>query len=63
MRRATSPLATATPEALKVLCQAKVLEDKSWTVPTLVGTRLYLRDEHNIMALELGKADGREVRS
>lgn len=56
-------LATATPEALKVFCQAKVLEDKSWTVPTLVGTRLYLRDEHNIMALELGSAAGKEVRS
>jgi outer membrane protein assembly factor BamB len=50
----TLALATASPEGLKVLSQAKVLEDKSWTVPTLVGTRLYLRDEHTIMALDLG---------
>jgi hypothetical protein len=25
----------------------------SWTVPTLVGTTLYLRDRRNIMALRL----------
>ena len=49
-------LATATPEKLEVHSRAKVLEEKSWTVPTLVGTRLYLRDDHNILALDLGAA-------
>ena len=49
-------LATATPERLEVHSRAKVLEEKSWTVPTLVGTRLYLRDDHNILALDLGAA-------
>jgi outer membrane protein assembly factor BamB len=49
-------LATATPEKLEVHARAKVLDDKSWTVPTLVGTRLYLRDNHNILALDLGAA-------
>lgn len=52
----TLALVKATPEGLEVLSQAKVLEEKSWTVPTLVGTRLYLRDEHTIMALDLSKA-------
>lgn len=47
-------LATASPDGLKVHSRAKVLEDKSWTVPTLVGTRLYLRDNKSILALELG---------
>lgn len=46
-------LATGTPEGLEVLSKAKVLEEKSWTCPTLVGTRLYLRDHHNIMCLDL----------
>jgi hypothetical protein len=26
----------------------------SWTAPTLVGTRLYLRDQRTIKALDLG---------
>ncbi len=29
-------------------------ERKSWTVPTLVGTRLYARDHYHITALDLG---------
>lgn len=47
-------LARATPEGFKVLSQAAVLEHRAWTCPTLVGTRLYLRDYRTIMALELG---------
>ncbi len=52
----TLTLATATPEKLTILAQAKVLEEKSWTVPTLVGSTLYLRDHHTIRALDLGAA-------
>jgi outer membrane protein assembly factor BamB len=48
-------LATATPEGLQVQGRAKVLAPLSWTVPTLAGTRLYLRDDKTIMALELGR--------
>lgn len=48
-------LATATPEKLCVHSRVKVLEEKSWTVPTLAGTRLYLRDNRTIMALDLGR--------
>lgn len=50
-------LATASPEGLEIHAQAQVLSaegHKTWTVPTLVGTRLYLRDFEQIMALELG---------
>jgi outer membrane protein assembly factor BamB len=47
-------LATATPEGLTVTSKAEVLSSRSWTVPSLSGTRLYVRDRKNIMALELG---------
>lgn len=54
-------LASVTPTGLTVHSQVKVLEELSWTVPTLVGTRLYLRDNHTIMALNLGAADATKV--
>lgn len=47
-------LATASPEGLKVLARAQVLDHLSWTPPTLVGTKLYVRDRKTIAALELG---------
>jgi len=47
-------LATATAEGLTVVSKAELLSSRSWTVPSLAGTRLYLRDRKNIMALELG---------
>jgi outer membrane protein assembly factor BamB len=49
-------LALATPGAsgLNVLAKAQVLSGTCWTVPTLVGTRLYLRDRTTIKALDLG---------
>lgn len=47
-------LATATAEGLTVTSKAELLSEQSWTVPSLSGTRLYLRDRKNIMALELG---------
>lgn len=47
-------LATASPQGLQVHAKAEVLSNKAWTVPTLVGTKLYLRDRATIKALELG---------
>jgi outer membrane protein assembly factor BamB len=47
-------LATATPEGLTVASRVELLGNQSWTVPSLSGTRLYLRDRKNILALELG---------
>jgi outer membrane protein assembly factor BamB len=51
-------LATATAEGLTVVSKVALLSNKSWTVPSLSGTRLYLRDRKNIMALELGAEAG-----
>ena len=47
-------LATATAEGLTVTSKVELLNNQSWTVPSLSGTRLYLRDRKTIMALELG---------
>jgi hypothetical protein len=33
--------------------QCKITERISWTVPTLVGKTLYVRDRKHIMALDL----------
>ena len=50
----TLGLATVTPAGLQVLAKASILENRAWTPPTLVGTKLYVRDRKNVMALELG---------
>jgi outer membrane protein assembly factor BamB len=47
-------LATVTPESLKVISKVQLLQHIAWTVPTLSGTRLYVRDRKTIMALDLG---------
>lgn len=47
-------LARATPQRFQVLSRVSLLKRISWTPPTLVATRLYLRDRATIMALELG---------
>jgi outer membrane protein assembly factor BamB len=49
-------LALAKPgsDGLKVLSRAQVLNGRSWTAPSLVGTQLFLRDRTTIKALDLG---------
>ena len=47
-------LATATPQKFSLLAQAPLLKRIAWTPPTLVGTRLYVRDRKTIVALDLG---------
>ncbi len=49
-------LAIATPgtDGLKVLAKAQVLNGRSWTAPSLVGTQLFLRDRTTIKAVDLG---------
>jgi len=49
-------LAKISPAELTVLDSAQVTEGISWTLPTLVGTKLYLRDKENILALDLAVA-------
>jgi outer membrane protein assembly factor BamB len=48
-------LGLAYPDAkgLNLRSRAEVLTNRAWTIPTLVGTKLYLRDRVNIKALEL----------
>jgi outer membrane protein assembly factor BamB len=50
----TLALATPGPEGLIVHAKAAVLNARAWTVPTLSGTTLYLRDARQIVALDLG---------
>lgn len=47
-------IGTPSPEGIEIHAQAKVLDRPAWTVPTLLGTRLYVRDRHQMKALELG---------
>lgn len=47
-------MATATAEGLTVTSKAELLNEHAWTAPSLAGTRLYIRDRKNIMALDLG---------
>ncbi|MCH8150714.1 MAG: PQQ-binding-like beta-propeller repeat protein [Planctomycetes bacterium] len=54
-------LVTATREDLTVVSQCQVTEKESFTAPVLVGTTLYVRDEKNIMAYDLGSAPTRET--
>lgn len=46
-------LATASPTELKVISKVSVMKNLAWTVPTLVGTKLYLRDRQTIAAFDL----------
>lgn len=47
-------LAAASPQGLEIKGRASVLAHRAWTVPTLVGTRLFLRDRRSLKALDLG---------
>ncbi|MCP4250490.1 MAG: PQQ-binding-like beta-propeller repeat protein [bacterium] len=49
-------LATPTADRLEIHAQAKLLEEQAWTVPTLVGTTVYLRDRKTMLAVDLGPA-------
>src|SRR5574341_553254 len=46
-------LVSMSPQGMKVLAKAAVLEHTAWTPPTLAGTTLYLRDRKMIVALDL----------
>jgi outer membrane protein assembly factor BamB len=49
----TLALVEATPKELRVLAKVSLLTSHAWTPPTLVGTKLYIRDRKNLMALDL----------
>lgn len=51
----TLGLATVSPQGLKVLARAQILEHLAWTPPTLVGRTLFVRDRKTIAAYDLGQ--------
>jgi hypothetical protein len=48
-------LATPGESGLIVHAKAQILHERAWKAPTLIGTTLYVRDRHQIMALNLGR--------
>jgi outer membrane protein assembly factor BamB len=46
-------LVTLSPQGMKVISKTNLLTNLAWTPPTLVGTRLYVRDRKTIVALDL----------
>jgi outer membrane protein assembly factor BamB len=46
-------LASVSPAGLKVISKTSLMKNLAWTVPTLVGTKLYVRDRQTIAALDL----------
>lgn len=51
-------IAKISPKGLDVLGTVSITESVSWTLPTLVGTKLYVRDRKNILALDLARVAG-----
>ena len=47
-------VASVTLDGLQVHARGTVLTSNAWTPPTLVGSTLYVRDRHQILALDLG---------
>lgn len=46
-------LAKITPEGLQVVSKVRMLGTPAWTVPSLVGTTMYVRDRREIMAMNV----------
>ena len=46
-------IAHPSPQGFKIAAKAPLLTNLSWTPPVLVGTRLYIRDRRNMMAVDL----------
>jgi outer membrane protein assembly factor BamB len=46
-------LVEATPEGYKEKASAQILKGKSWTMPTLAGGKLYLRNQSEMLCLEV----------
>ena len=47
-------IAHPSPERFQISARAALLSHLSWTPPVLVGTRLYIRDRRDMMAVDLG---------
>jgi outer membrane protein assembly factor BamB len=53
-RDGTLMLANPSPQGFQITAKAALMSSLSWTPPVLVGTRLYLRNRRELMAVELG---------
>ena len=49
----TLGLAAVSPQGLKVLAHAQILQNRAWTPPTLVGRTIYIRDRRTLAAYDL----------
>lgn len=47
-------LATVSPTGIEIHSAVQLCDDRAWTAPTLVGNRLFVRDRHMVMALDMG---------
>jgi hypothetical protein len=47
-------IAHPSPQGFKIAAKASLLSRLSWSPPVLVGTRLFIRDRRNMMAVDLG---------
>ena len=61
--RGTLLLVEATPAAYTELARFQAMEGKAWTSPTLANGRLYLRDEDEIVVLEMKPPGTRAMRA
>jgi len=50
----TLSLAKFSPEGVNVISKVSLLASNAWTAPSLAGSKLYIRDRHSILALEVG---------
>ena len=50
-------IASVSAKGLEVHARTPLMTENAWTPPTLVGTRLYVRDRRNILAVELGERE------
>jgi outer membrane protein assembly factor BamB len=50
----TLGLVRFTPKGLTTVSRASIMQETSWTPPTVVGARIYLRDRKNMVALSVG---------
>ena len=53
--KGTLILVEATPEGYREKARFQVFKGKTWTMPTLSGGRLYVRDEKQLVALDLSE--------
>ena len=54
-------LVSIDPSGVTVRAEAQILEGRSWTAPTLIGTRLFARNLERVVAVDLSRSGARAV--